>query len=131
MRLYISYYFTGKRNLEKIISQTNIFSIFPSSVPYQTKARLLQSNVVRTTTKYLPARYLWINKLFIELTNDIEKTCLTIDCSGVNGNGPGRFRTEANNPDKQVCYFNGQNIDQTFNAFTSTRINQQETEKLS
>ena len=63
------------------------------------------------------------------MTNDNEKTCYTIECSGVNGNGPARFRTEANNPDKQVCYFNGQNIDQMFNAFTSTRINQQETEK--
>ena len=107
MRLHISYYFTGKRNLEKIISQTNVFSIFPSSVPYQTNARLLLSNVVRTTKKYLPDRSLWINKLFIELTNDNEKTCYTIECSGVNGNGPARFRTEANNPDKQVCYFNG------------------------
>ena len=51
---------------------------------------------------------------------DNEKTCLTIDCSGVNKNRPGRFRTEANNPDKQVCYFN---------VFTSTRINNQENEK--
>ena len=28
----------------------------------------------------------------------MKKTCLTIDCKGVNKNGPGRFRTEANNP---------------------------------
>ena len=110
--------------------QTNIFSIFPSSVPYQTVARLLQSNVVRTTTKYLPAWSLWIDKLFIELANVNEKTCLTIDCSGFNRNGPRRFRTVANNPDKQVCYFNGQNIDQMFNVFTSSRKNQQETEKV-
>ena len=52
------------------MSQTNVFNIFPSSVPYQTVARLLQSNVVRTTTKYISARSLWINKLFIELAND-------------------------------------------------------------
>ena len=44
------------RNWKKKISQTNVFSIFPSLVPYQTVARLLQPNVVRTTTKYLPAR---------------------------------------------------------------------------
>ena len=79
---------------KKIILQTNIFNIFPSLVPYQTIARLLQANVARTTTKFLPARSLWINKLFIELANDNEKTCLTIDCSGINKNGPGRFRTE-------------------------------------
>ena len=51
-----------------------------------------------------------------------------IDSSGVNKNGPGRFRTEAN-PDKQVCYFNWQNNDEMFNVFTSSRINQQETAK--
>ena len=75
------------------------------------------------TTKYLPARSLWINKPSIELANDNEKTCLTTDCSGINKNGPGRFRTEGNNLDKQVCYFNGQNDDQMFNDFTSTRTN--------
>ena len=32
-----------------------------------------------------------------------------IDCRGVNKNGLGRFRSEANNPNKQVSYFNGQN----------------------
>ena len=63
------------------------------------------------------------------MANDNEKTCLTIDCSGINKNGPGRFRTEANNPDKQVCYFNRQKNDQMFNVFTSTRTNQQKTER--
>ena len=55
---------------KKIMSQTNVFNIFPSSAPYQTVASLLQSNIVRTTEKYLPTRSLWINKLFIELAND-------------------------------------------------------------
>ena len=59
----------------------------------------------------------------------MKKTCLTTDCSGVNKNGPDRFRTEAYNPSKQVCYFNGQSNHQMFNVFTSTRINKQETEK--
>ena len=108
--------------------QTNVFNIFPPSVTYQSVARLLQSNVVRTT-KHLPARSLWINKLFIDLANDNENTCLMIECSGINKNGPGRFRTEANNPNKQVCYFNGQNNDQMFNVFTSNKINQEETKK--
>ena len=54
---------------------------------------------------------------------------LTTDCSEANKNGLGRFRTEANNPNKQVCYFNGENNDQIFNVFMSTRINKQEAEK--
>ena len=49
---------------KKIISQTNIFNTFLASVPFQTVTRLLQTNVVRTTAKYLPARALWINKSY-------------------------------------------------------------------
>ena len=63
------------------------------------------------------------------MANGNEKTCLTIDCTGVNKNGPGRFRTEANNPDKHVCYLNGQNNDQMFNVFMSAKINKQKTQK--
>ena len=117
-----------KRNPEKN-NITNVFNIYPSSVPYQTVARLLQVNAVRTTTKYLPATSLWIIKLFIELANNSEKVCLTIDCSGINKNGQGRFRTEANKPEKQISHFNAQNNDQIFNVFTSNRINQQKAEK--
>ena len=62
-------------------------------------------------------------KLFIELANRNEKICLTIDCSGVNVNGPGRFRTKADNPAQHVCYFNMPNTDQLFNVFQSKRIN--------
>ena len=45
------------------------------------------------------------------------------DCSGVNVNGPGRFRTIAENPAEQVCYFNMHNNDQLFDVFVSKRIN--------
>ena len=46
-----------------LVDRSNTFAnfltvTFPSSVPYQTVAMLLQSNVVITTTKYLPARSL-------------------------------------------------------------------------
>lgn len=96
----------------KITSQMNIFCIFSASVPLQTVGKILQANDVRTTAKYLPARSLWINKLFIELANRNEKICHKIDCSSVNRNGPGKFRTKAENPEKQVCYFDTQNGDQ-------------------
>ena len=119
----------GKEIWKKNNAANKRFQCFSIFVTYQSVARLPQSNVVKTTTKYLSARSLWINKLFIELANNNEKACLTNDCSGVNKNGLGRVRTEANYHDKQVCYFNGQNNDQMFNVFTSATINQQETEK--
>ena len=60
----------------------------------------------------------------------MKKDVAGIDCSGVNDNGSGRFTTEANDLDKLVSYFNGQNNVQMFNVFTSTRLNKQETEKI-
>ena len=64
------------------------------------------------------------------MANDNEKTYLTVECSGTNNVVVlDLVGLEANNPDKQVCYFNGQNNDQIFNVFTSTSMNNQETEK--
>ena len=34
--------------------------------------------------------------------NRNEKTCLTLDCQGINPNGPGRFRTRADNGEEQT-----------------------------
>ena len=89
-----------------ILSQTNIFNIFPASVSLNAVKRILEGVCVRKTTKYIPRNSLWVNRLFIELANKSQKVCLTLDCSNTNRDGPSRFRSEANNPDKQVCYFN-------------------------
>ena len=45
-------------------------------------------------------------RVFTDLANTDELHCLTIDGSGVNKNGSGRYRTQADDPEKQVCYFN-------------------------
>ena len=79
---------------------------------------------------YLPVNSLWINKLFIKLANESENVCLTIDCSGFNPNGPGRFRTNADNPISKTCYFNVSDDDQMFNVFLSTRINSDEAKEI-
>ena len=47
-----------------------------------------------------------LHGVFTDLANTNKRHCLKIDCSGVNKNGPGRYRTQADNPDRQVCYFN-------------------------
>ena len=49
---------------KKILPQTNIFNIFPSSVPYNTVAKILQSNCRQTTKKYVPASLMWLNRVF-------------------------------------------------------------------
>ena len=47
---------------------------------------------------------------------------MTIDCSNENKNGPGRYRTSAENPDQQVCYFNKPHDDEFYYVFISKRI---------
>ena len=107
---------------QKIISQTNIFNIFPASVPHNTVAKIIQSNCILQSKKYVPARSLWLNRVFTDLANSHEKHCLTIDCGCINKNGPGRYRSSAKNPEKQVCYFNKPNDDVFYNTFISERI---------
>ena len=107
---------------QKIISQTIIFNIFPSSVPYNTVAKIIQSNCILQSKKYVPARSLWLSRVFTDLANSHEKLCLTIDSGYKNKNGPGRYRSSADNPEKQVCYFNKPNDDVFYNTFISERI---------
>ena len=70
----------------------------------------------------MPGCQLWLNRLFTDLANSHEKNCLTIDCGYINQNGPGRFRTQAENPEKQVCYFAKPNKDKFYNTFISRQI---------
>ena len=107
---------------QKIISQTNIFNIFPASIPYNTVAKIIQSNYILQSKKYVPTRSLWLSRVFTDLANSHEKLCLTIDSGYKNKNGPGRYRSSAENPDKQVCYFNKPNDDVFYNTFISERI---------
>ena len=104
------------------LSQTNIFNIFSLSVPYNNVAKILQSNCRQTTKKYAPTCSMWNNWVFIDLANTDEQDCLTTDCSGINKNGLGRYRTEADDLVKQVCYFNKPHGDELYNVVISNRI---------
>ena len=47
---------------------------------------------------------------------------MTIDHGYINKNRPGWYRSSADNPEKQVCYFNKPNDDIFYNTFISERI---------
>ena len=47
---------------KKILSKT-----FPSSVPYNTVAKILQSNCTQTTTKYVSVCSMWLNRVLVTL----------------------------------------------------------------
>ena len=115
-----------KATWKTILSQTNIFNIFPASVSLNSVKRILEGSCVRKTTRYIPLSLLWINRLFIELANKSQKVCLTLDCSNTNRNGPSRFRSNADNPDKQVCYFNTPTDEQVYNEFIARRLKSKE-----
>ena len=122
--LYIFHTIHPEKNIWKtILSQTNLLNIFPASVPIETVKKILEVNCIRRTTKYIPVNSLWITKLFIQIANNENgKTCLTIDCTGFNPKGPGRFRTDAADPDSQTCFFHRADEDSLFNVFVSKRI---------
>ena len=50
---------------------------------------------------------------------------MTSECSYQNKNGPGRYRSSADNPVEQVCYLNKPNDDEYYNIFTSKRIKEE------
>ena len=85
---------------QKIISQTNIFNIFPASVPFNMVPKIIQTNCILQSKKYVPARSLWLSRVFSDLANSHEKHGLTIDCGYLNKNGPGRYRSLTDNPDR-------------------------------
>ena len=105
-----------------ILSQTNIFNIFPATVLINSVKKIMENACIRKTSEYIPQTSLWISRLFVELANRNDKVCLTLDCTNTNKDGPGRFRTEADNPDYQLCYFNSANDEQVYNEFVSERI---------
>ena len=94
-------------------SQTNIYNIFPATVPFNNVKKIQEGACTRKTSKYIPQSALCIRRLFIELANRNEKVCLTLDCSNTNRDEPGRFRTKADN---------SANDEQVYNQFVSQRI---------
>ena len=75
----------------------------------------------RYKNTYIPTPNVWINLLYFEISNSREKQCLTVDTRDVNNLGPGKFRTQADNGMRQICYYNRNKTDASFNSFLTTR----------
>ena len=71
-----------------ILLQANIFNIFLASVSLASVRKIVEGVCIRKAGKYIPQSALWISRLFIELANRDKRVCLTLDCSGVNKDGP-------------------------------------------
>ena len=110
-----------------LLSQRNIY-IFPATFPLPSPRKILKTACSRKTIKCIPQNALWLNRRFIELANRNDRLHLTIDCSGINKDSPGRFRTQADNLEFQTC-FNSAKDKQVYNEFVSKRINSAEGSK--
>ena len=104
-----------------IMSQTQIFNFFPGSIHSNTITRTLSSFAKRYKNTCIPTRNVWINKVYFEISNSREKQCLTGDTRDGNDLGLGKFRTQADNEMQQICYYNRNKTDTSFNSFLASR----------
>ena len=111
--------FLEKTNWKTILSQKNIFNIFPASVLLTSVRKILEGVCIRKTRKYIPQSALWVSRLFIELANRNDRVCLTLDCFTINNEGPERFRTKADKPAFQTCYYIVADDEQVYKEFVS------------
>ena len=103
-------------------SNKQIFSIFFHQVYHAIPLLKFCRVIVDRQQKNVPSRSMWLNRVFTDVANTDKRYCLTTDCSGVNKNGPGTYRTQADDSKKQVCYFNQPRDDKLHNVFISNRI---------
>ena len=95
-----------RNNWQMILSQTKIFNIFPASIQASSVIKILTSYCSRYTYEYIPLRDLWLSTLYFDISSSNKKRCLAIDIRDVNDLGPARFRNQADNNKKQICYYN-------------------------
>ena len=117
-----------RQNWQMIMSQTKILNFFSGSVQASSIVRILSSFVSSCRHTYIPNRNIWINRLYFEISCSRQKQCLTTDTRDVNDLGPGKFRTQADSGTEQICYYNRNKKDTSFNSFLAIR---QETSSLS
>ena len=107
------------------MSQTHIFNFFPGSFPSGRILKTLSLFASREKNTYVPTNQIWLNRLYFQISNSRDKTCLTVNTRDTNDFGPGKFRTRADNVQGQHCYFNRSNTDSRFKRFLTKRVTQQ------
>ena len=106
-----------------ILFQTKIFNIFPSTIQLGNILKILTNSCDRDAISYIPARDLWINLLYLSLSNESKYSCLTIDCRK---SGLAKYRTEANSNFEQFCYYEQSKKERLFKKFLTEKVDQNE-----
>ena len=113
--------YPNKENWEMIMSQTHIFNFYPGSVHNGTILRTVSLFGNKYKNTYVPKRNVWLSTLYFNVSNSKQKQRLTIDTREINDLGPGKFRTQADNGTRQICYYNRNKYDTSFVSFLATR----------
>ena len=104
-----------------IMSQTHIFNFFPGSAHNSTILRTVSLFANKYKNNYVLTRNVWLSRLYFNVSNSKQKQCLTTDTRDINDLGPGKFRRQAGNGTQQICYYNRNKTDTSFNPFLATR----------
>ena len=87
--IYVSHtIYPGRQSWEMIMSQTHIFNFFPGSIHSGRILKTLSLFASREKNTHLPTNQIWFNRLYFQISNSREKTCLTIDTRDTNDFGP-------------------------------------------
>ena len=103
------------------MSQTHVFNFFPGSIHSNRILKILSLFASRQKNGYLPNQQVWLNKLYLQISNSKEKKCLTIETRDVNELGPGKLRTSTENGEEQTCCFNRNKSDTHSTCFSAKR----------
>ena len=117
------------QNWQMILSQTQIF-FFPGSAQSSLIIKILSTFANRYKNTYVPTRNIWINRLYYNISTSRQRQCLTIDTRDVNELGRGKFRTQADNDTEQICSYNRNKSDISFNSFLAAREETSQTDAI-
>ena len=117
------------QNWQMILSQTQIF-FFPGSAQSSLIIKILSTFANRYKNTYVPTRNIWINRLYYNISTSRQRQCLTIDTRDVNELGRGKFRTQADNDTEQICSYNRNKSDISFNSFLAAREEKSQTDAI-
>ena len=110
-----------RQNCKMIMSQTHVFNFFSRSVHSGTIQKTLSLFASKYKNSYLPTCNIWLIKLYFDISTSKQKQCLTVDTGDINDLGPGKLRAQTNNGLRQICYYNRNKSDTSFNSFLATR----------
>lgn len=103
------------------MAETHLFNFFPGSIHSGKILKTFSLFATRYKNTYVPTHNVWLSKLYFDISTAKQKQCLTVDTCTINDLGPGKFRTQADNNIKQICYYSRNKSDTHSNSFLATR----------